>query len=129
VLYYRVTKYAPSFLSVAQAETMTAAIHWAHVLLLGPLLVAVGLGYAAAYPIAVLGLGLFITVYHAYRGFTKWTSGSSGIWVNAIHALAVGPALIAEGSLANPPRWIREIIMMFGFAAIGYHAYYIVNPY
>jgi hypothetical protein len=108
---------------------MSAALHWVHVLLLGPLLVAIGLGYAAAYPLAILGLGLFITLYHAYRGFTKWTNGSSGIWVNAIHALAVGPALIAEGFMDTPPRWIREVLMMFGFAGIGYHAYYIVNPY
>jgi hypothetical protein len=105
------------------------ALHWVHVLVLGPLLVAIGLGYGAGYPAVVLGLGVFMTLYHLYRGFAKWTSGAGGLWVNAIHALAIGPALIAEGSLTAPPRWIRELLLMFGFAGIGYHAYYIINPY
>lgn len=102
-------------------------LSWVHVLVLGPLLVAIGLGYGAGYPAIVLGLGAFMTLYHLYRGFTKWANGTGGLWVNAIHALAIGPALIAEGSLTAPPRWIRELILMFGFAGIGYHAYYLLG--
>ncbi len=116
---------APSFLSLQVTEIMDshAALHWAHILVLGPLLLAIGFGYAVDYPMIVAGLGAFIVLYHVYRGWTKWASGQGGVWVNAIHALVVGPALIAEGWTGA--RWIREIIIMLGFAGIGYHAYYL----
>ena len=42
------------------------------------------------------------------------------------HALVLGPALIVAGALPAQ-RWPRELILMFGFAAIGYHGFYLVN--
>jgi hypothetical protein len=99
----------------------------AHVFVLGPLLVAIGLGYADAYPMIVAALGAFITVYHAWRGYGKYAAGSSGIWINLIHTLVVGPTIFAKGWTAPAtPRWLNEVILMLGFAAIGYHAYYLV---
>jgi hypothetical protein len=104
------------------------ALHWIHVLVLGPLLIAIGRGAVDAYTWAVAALGAFVTVYHAWRGYGKYAAG--GIpWVNAIHALVVGPAIFAKGYLgAEAPRWIGEVILMLGFAAIGYHAYYLIVP-
>lgn len=97
-----------------------------HVFVLGPLLVAIGAGYANAYPIAIAALGAFITMYHAWRGYSKYAAGVTP-WVNVIHALIVGPALFTKGwAAADAPRWINEVILMLGFAAIGYHAYYLV---
>lgn len=96
-----------------------------HVFVLGPLLVAIGAGYVDAYPMAIAALGAFITVYHAWRGYSKYAAGAVP-WVNAIHALVVGPTLFAKGWTAAPPRWLNEIILMLGFAAIGYHAYYLL---
>jgi hypothetical protein len=101
-------------------------LHLAHVFVLGPLLVAIGAGYVDAYPMAVAALGAFITVYHAWRGYGKYAAGGVP-WVNAIHALVVGPAIFAKGYTAEQsPRWNNEVILMLGFAAIGYHAYYLV---
>jgi hypothetical protein len=98
----------------------------AHVFVLGPLLVAIGAGYVDAYPMAVAALGAFITVYHAWRGYGKYAAGSSGIWINLIHTLVVGPAIFAKGWATDAPRWLNEVILMLGFAAIGYHAYRLV---
>ncbi len=99
----------------------------AHILILGPLLVVIGLGYVDAWSMAIAGLGAFITLYHGFKVYTKWTAGQA-FWVNLFHALVVGPALVAKG-LMEPatPRYVDEFILMFGFAAIGYHALYLIK--
>jgi hypothetical protein len=102
-----------------------AIIQAAHLVILGPLLIAIGLGYAVSFPKFIAGLGIFIVLYHAYKTYVKVAAGKNP-WVNLIHLLIVGPALIAEGMLATPPRWIREVILMLGFAAVGYHGYYLI---
>ena len=99
-------------------------IHAAHLLILGPLLIAIGLGYLSAWPYVVAGLGIFIVLYHAWKTYAKLAAGKNP-WVNLIHLLVVGPFLIAEGTLNNPPRYIKEIIFMLGIAAVGYHGYYL----
>jgi hypothetical protein len=103
-----------------------AIVQLAHVLILGPLLVAIGLGKGPS-PNLVAALGIFIVLYHAYKTYAKLTAGSGlgAAWVNLIHVLVVGPVLIAEG--LNPSRWSREVILMFAAAAIGYHGYYLVK--
>jgi hypothetical protein len=102
-----------------------AIIHAAHLVVLGPLLIAIGLGYLASYPKAIAGLGIFIVLYHAFKTYKKLSEGRNP-WVNLLHLLVVGPALIAEGVMDTPPRWIREVILMLGFAAVGWHGYYLV---
>ena len=103
-----------------------AVLSLAHVFVLGPLLLAIGTGYVDAYPMAIAALGAFIMVYHAWRGYGKYVAGVTP-WVNAIHVLVVGPALFAKGWAAtDAPRWFNEVILMLGFAAIGYHAYRLV---
>lgn len=99
-------------------------IHLAHVLVLGPLLVGIGLGYADAYPVAVAALGAFIIVYHAWRGYGKYASGMNP-WVNLVHVLVVGPALFAKAYVTE--RWLNEVILMLGIAAIGYHGLYLIR--
>jgi hypothetical protein len=50
--------------------------------------------------------------------------GSGYAWVNAVHALAVGPLLIYIGSLGEEaPRPAFEGLLLFAFAAFGYHLY------
>ncbi len=97
----------------------------AHILILGPLLVVIGLGYVDAWSMAIAGLGAFITLYHGFKVYTKWTAGQA-FWVNLFHALIVGPVLMAKG-LLDSPRYVDEFILMFGFAAIGYHALYLIK--
>ena len=85
-----------------------------HLLILGPLLLAVGFNYIPAN--VTLALGALIIVYHLYKYFGT----SRGSWVNLLHILVVGPALILAGALPAS-RWPRELVLMLGFAAIGYH--------
>jgi hypothetical protein len=101
------------------------ALHLGHLLILGPFLFALGAGYLTMIPsmaIAILGVG--IIGYHAFRAYTKFAAGGNP-WVNLIHALLVGPALVAYHF--TDARYVRELIMMLGFAAVGYHGYYLLQ--
>ncbi len=104
--------------------------HLAHTLIIGPMLVLIGMNppYLPDYSNKViLGVGLFVLGYHLYRAYKKVSEkGVSSAWVNYIHILLVAPVLIAIGYLGKDvPRFVRELCMMLGFAAIGYHMYYL----
>jgi hypothetical protein len=76
---------------------------------------------------ALLGLGLVIMVYHAYKTVIKWQAHSLSAWVNIIHVIAVAPLLIFIGASGyDTPRWAFEVLAIFGFGAAGYHLYNIV---
>jgi hypothetical protein len=110
--------------------------HLAHTLIIGPMLVLIGMNntflseylhlpeYSYKF---ILGLGLFVLGYHLYRAYKKISEkGFASAWVNYIHILLVAPVLIAIGYLGKDvPRYVRELCMMLGFAAIGYHGYYL----
>ena len=71
-------------------------------------------------------LGLVILVYHTYKIVLKWSTSPS-VWVNIFHVLAVAPLLIYIGTMGmGTPRWAFEVLAMEGFAALGYHLYYLV---
>jgi uncharacterized membrane protein YqhA len=74
----------------------------------------------------LLGLGAVVTAFHMYRATTKDSIGAA--WVNLIHVLLVGPLLMFIGwNGAETPRRFFELLMMLGFAAIGYHGYYMLS--
>jgi hypothetical protein len=51
-----------------------------------------------------------------------------GYWVNLIHILLVGPLLLYIGyNGEKTPRLYFELLLMLGFAAIGYHGYYMLE--
>jgi hypothetical protein len=100
-----------------------------HVLFVAPLLIFVGIRGSEAPTwmyglLAILVVGML--VYHGYRAFSKWAAGKSA-WVNLIHLLLVIPVLawIAVHQ-QKTPRYVFEIALMLGFAALGYHGYYLV---
>jgi hypothetical protein len=95
-------------------------IQIAHILILGPLLIAIGTGYIQP-SYYVVALGAFIVVYHIYKMINR----GSFYWVNVFHAAILGPLLIAYG--LGSPRFVREFILMGGVAAIGYHGYYALS--
>jgi hypothetical protein len=95
-------------------------IQLAHILILGPLLIAIGVGYIQP-SLYIVALGAFIALYHIYKMIAR----GSISWVNAFHAIILGPLLIYYG--LGAPRFVREFILMGGIAAIGYHAYYAVS--
>ena len=71
----------------------------------------------------LLGLGAIIIPYHAYKASIK----KSG-WVNYIHIFLVGPLLMYIGynGVATERKYF-ELLLMMGFAALGYHGYYLVQ--
>ena len=98
-------------------------LHLLHILILGPFLLYVGLGYPIATWIVTL-VGAIVIVYQGYKVVTHYLAKES-IWVNLFHVLVVGPALLAYG--LTEERVARELIFMLGFAAIGYHGYYLMQ--
>jgi len=49
-------------------------------------------------------------------------------WVNYIHLFIVGPLLLYIGlNREKTERRYFEILLMLGFAAIGYHGYYLIE--
>jgi Na+-transporting methylmalonyl-CoA/oxaloacetate decarboxylase beta subunit len=104
-------------------------VHLFHILIVGSIFLYVGIKSkntpSFMYPF-LLGLGIFIILYHAYKSYIKVNSGKNP-WVNLIHILIVGPLLIYIGyNNKATPRPAYELLLMLGFAAIGYHGYYIV---
>jgi hypothetical protein len=100
-------------------------VSWAHVLVLAPLLYIIAeTDWISATATAVLGI--FITLYHAYKVYVKAMAGSS-YWVNLIHVLVIGPLVTAKGVLNPAPRYVNELILMTAAAGLGYHAYYLIK--
>lgn len=103
-------------------------VHLFHILLVGSLFLYVGIIRSKIpkilFPLLFV-LGVIIIVYHIYKthGYIK-----AGInpWVNLIHILFIGPLLLYIGSHGeNTQRLYFELLLMFGFASIGYHGYYL----
>jgi hypothetical protein len=74
----------------------------------------------------LLYLGIFIIIYHTYKAYVYNIAGKN-YWVNLIHILIVGPLLVYIGyNVDKTPRLYFELLMMLGFASIGYHTYYLL---
>jgi hypothetical protein len=93
-----------------------------HVFLFGPLLIYIGAGMPIP-SYVVQALGAFIILLHAYKAYGVLKAGGTP-WIYLIHVLLVGPALLAYG--LGGPGYVGELLLMLGFAAIGYHAYYLL---
>ncbi len=103
-------------------------VHLFHILFVGSLFLYVGIQRTAIpsimYPF-LLGLGLFVIFYHIYKAYNYMQLGK-GYWVNLIHILLVGPLLVYIGyNREKTARLYFELLIMLGFAAIGYHGYYL----
>jgi hypothetical protein len=72
----------------------------------------------------LMGIGGVITLYHAYKLVVRMQQKSGFAWVNAVHVLFVGPLLFYIGYRGkDTPRSAFEILLLFAFAAGGYHLY------
>ena len=103
-------------------------VHLFHMLVVGSLFLYVGkyktLIPAFMYSI-LLGLGLVIIFYHCFKVYNYIKLGK-GYWVNLIHILMVGPLLVYIGfNKDQTKRLYFELLLMLGFASIGYHGYYL----
>jgi hypothetical protein len=98
-------------------------LHLLHILILGPFLLYIGLGYPIAGWI-VAAVGCVVILYQGYKVIAHYLA-KEAVWVNLFHAVVVGPALLGYG--LTEERVGRELIFMLGFAAIGYHGYYLAQ--
>jgi hypothetical protein len=98
-----------------------------HILLVVPLFLYVGISRTDTTNSLfnfLLVLGLFVTIYHLYKGYMRYVSGSSLWWINFIHFFYIGPLLVYIGMKKEAtPRSAFEILLLFAFAAGGYHLY------
>jgi hypothetical protein len=105
-------------------------VHLFHILIIGSLFLYVGI-YKTLIPELMypflLGLGLIIIFYHIYKVYNYIKLGK-GYWVNLIHIFIVGPLLVYIGyNKEKTARLYFELLLMLGFAAIGYHGYYLIQ--
>lgn len=101
-----------------------------HILFVGGLFLYVGINREKIYnPLfkVLLFLGIGIILYHLYKIYGYLNSGKQ-IWVNLIHVFLVGPLLLYIGyNGAKTSRKFFEVLLMLGFAVIGYHAFNLIR--
>lgn len=105
-------------------------VHLFHIIIVGGLFLYVGTkrenNAKYMFPF-LLFLGLFIIFYHIFKVY-NYLVEAKPIWVNLIHILIVGPLLIYIGyNGQNTSRLYFELLLMLGFASIGYHGYYLLK--
>ena len=103
-------------------------VHLFHILIVGGLFLYVGINrekiYSGIFSV-LFYLGLIIVLYHLYKIYNYLQAGK-GIWVNLIHVFIVGPLLVYIGyNGIKTSRKYFELLLMLGFASIGYHLYYL----
>jgi hypothetical protein len=103
-------------------------VHLFHIIIVGGLFLYVGIVrdkiYKSLFPV-LLFLGFIIIFYHLYKVYV-YIKADKGYWVNLIHIFIVGPLLVYIGYYGEKTsRKFFEILLMLGFASIGYHLYYL----
>ena len=102
-------------------------VHLFHIIIVGGLFLYVGIMRNniphIMFPILIF-LGVIIILYHVYKIYKSPKTA----WINYIHIILVGPLLIFIGYNAEQTsRKYFELLLMLGFAAIGYHGYYMIQ--
>jgi hypothetical protein len=105
-------------------------VHIFHIIIVGGLFLYVGINRDKVSKILLSGLfwlGIIIILYHIYKTYNYIKLGKS-FWVNLIHIFIVGPLLIYIGYYGEKTaRLYFELLLMLGFASIGYHGYYLIK--
>jgi uncharacterized membrane protein len=101
-----------------------------HVAFIAPFLLWVGFNRAATpewvYSFMV-GLGLFVLIYHAYKAVGRWFAKSPVLWINLIHVLFVAPLILWIGYYGKKTeRPAYDMLLIVAFGAFGYHLYKMV---
>jgi hypothetical protein len=109
--------------------TKLTFVHLFHILFVGSLFLYVGI-IRDKIPLIIFPflkyLGIFIILYHSYKAYTNIINNKSA-WVNYIHIFLVGPLLVKIGFDGDKTsRKYFELLLMAGFASIGYHGYYLL---
>lgn len=104
-------------------------IHLFHIIIVGSLFLYVGIEQSKIpsflYYI-LLYLGIFVILYQSYNVY-KDRKNEKYLWVYLLHILIIGPLMIYIGiNNVKTPQYSYELLLMLGFAAIGYHGYYLL---
>jgi len=104
-------------------------VHLFHIFFVGILFIYIGIKRDTTnqilFPI-IYYLGFIIIFYHLYKIYI-YLKTDKGIWVNILHIFIVGPLLVYIGyNKENTSRKWFELLLMLGFASIGYHTYYLL---
>ena len=97
-------------------------VHLFHILIVGSLFLYVGLRRDKMpkfmYPV-LIAVGAIVLLYHAVSVVKK---KGKRAWISLIHIVLVGPLLIYIGYTGKETsRKFYELLLMLGFASIGYH--------
>ena len=102
-----------------------------HIAFVTPLFLTVGFlrtGIPEWFYTILLILGATLFIYHGYKLMLRWKMHSNYAWVNAIHVAFIAARLIYIGyHKKETPRFAYELLLMLGFAALGYHTYSMVK--
>lgn len=105
-------------------------VHLLHVFIIGSLFLYVGLKRNVIpkwLSFALVGLGVIIGFYHIYKAYLRIAQNAMP-WVSFIHIFGVAPLLVFIGYKQDTtPRYMYELLLLFGFASIGYHGLYLVE--
>ena len=103
-------------------------LHLFHIILIGGLFIYVGIKKTSLKPNFynfLFGLGIFLFIYHGYKTYQKIINKKNP-WINLFHMFIVSPLLVYIGSnKGKVNNMYYELLLMLGFAAIGYHGYYL----
>ena len=105
-------------------------VHLFHIIIVGGLFLYVGINRVNIPKnlfTVLFWLGIVIVFYHIYKTYNYLQLGKR-YWVNLIHIFIIGPLLVYIGYYGeNTARLYFELLLMLGFASIGYHGYYILD--
>lgn len=114
----------------AQPPHSDLFVHLFHILFVGGLFLYFGItrtNHSNSLLQILLYLGLFIVLYHIYKMYYRIIHNKT-YWINLIHIFIVGPLLMYIGYYGDKTlRLYFELLLMLGFASIGYHGYYLVT--
>lgn len=106
-------------------------IYTSHIFLFGPLLIYIGNNYGENIHnvlfnlLLIIGIGMM--VYHSYLVYKK---GVSSGFMYLLHVILFAPVLIYIGLMKKKSFWgAYSLLMIIGFAAIGYHLRLLYNKY
>ena len=104
-------------------------LHLFHIIIIGSLLIYVGIKKNTLSPTFYYGLlilGIYVFLYHGFKVYSKIVNKINP-WINIIHIAIFSPLLFYIGyNKGNVSNYYYEILLMIGFAVVGYHSYYLL---